>query len=147
VIIVLTPPSSIAPSPLVFTCPICTFNFPTRRILLEHLRSSSNNDHKSFRFGAYESPYYPLLVAQGVLAYPRGCGAFFNGGDTGSSKLLEASIARGSCCDRRTQAPLLEVDGPFLVTTMAGVRATWPFRSGGRSQAIPSFGTPTRIRG
>ena len=59
-----------------------------------------------------------------MLACPRRCEGFFNGGNTGSSNFLESHIARGSCRDRRTQAFPPELDGPFLSTTMVGVRAT-----------------------
>jgi hypothetical protein len=94
-----------APPPLDFTCPTCSFIFPTRKLLLEHLRSAAYIGHKPFRFGACQSALYPQVVAQGVIACPHGSGAFFNGGDTGSSKFLEEHISRGSCRDRRPQAP------------------------------------------
>jgi hypothetical protein len=134
--------SSIAPSPVAFTCPICTFIFPTRKLPLKHLRRATDNTHKLFKFGACESAqYYPQLAAQGVLAFPRGCGALFNGGDSGSSEPLEAHIARGSCRDRRPQAPPPELDGPFLATTVVGVRASFPTQAA-TTMSVPHMAPP-----
>ena len=88
----------------------------------ETIRQSTR--HKPVRFEACQSALYPQVVVQGVLACLRGRGAVFNGGDTGSSKPLETHIARGSCRDRRPHAPSLELNGPFLATSIAGVYAT-----------------------
>jgi len=45
-------------------------------------------------------------------------------GDTSTSKPLELHIARGSCRDRRPQAPPPELGVPYLATFIVGVRAT-----------------------
>ncbi len=66
---------------MLFSCPVCLSAYPTRKLLLEHLRSDPEPEHKNFRFGATDSPLYPQLMHQGVMACPRGWGAFFNGGD------------------------------------------------------------------
>ena len=93
--------------------------------MLEHLRSKPEDSHKSLRFGARDSPLYPVLHQQGVLACPLVCGAYFNGVETGVSKPLELHIARHTCSDRRRPAPPAELNGPYLATTMAGVRAAF----------------------
>ncbi len=51
-----------------FACPLCLTTFPTRKLLLEHLRSDPELEHKTFRFGATESSLYPQLTQQGVFA-------------------------------------------------------------------------------
>jgi hypothetical protein len=84
------PPTTLAT--LVFSCLICNFSFPSRNFLLEHLHSASDDYHKPCMLRACLFTFYPHLVAQGVLTCPRGCGAFFNGGDTGFSKPLEAHL-------------------------------------------------------
>ena len=112
------------PRALPFYCPICSTRYPTRKLLLEHLRSDPEEAHKILRFGACESPLYPVLQQQGVLACPLGCGAFFNGGDNGVSKPLDFHIGRRNCRDRRPTSPPAELSGPYLATTIAGVRAT-----------------------
>ena len=112
------------PRVLPFYCPICPTRYPTRKSLLEHLRSDPEETHKSLRFGACESPHYPELQQQGVLACPLGCGAYFNGGENSTSKPLEYHIARRNCQDRRPLAPSAELNGPYLATTIAGVNAS-----------------------
>ena len=120
--------ASYPPQPLralPFYCPICPNRYPTRKLLLEHMRSESEQSHKTLRFGARESAHYPALKLQGVLAYPRGCGAYFNGGDNAVSKPLELHIGRRNCRDRRPTAPTTELQGPYLATTIAGVRESF----------------------
>ena len=104
-------------------CPICPNTYPTRKLLLEHLRSEPEESHKTLRFGACESAFYPTLLQQGVQACPRGCGAYFNGEENVVSKPLELHIGRRNCRDRRPLAPATKLDGPYLATTIDGVEA------------------------
>ena len=53
-----------------------------------------------------------------------GCGAYFNGGEHGVSKPLEFHARRSNCRDRRPLATPAELDGPYIATTIAGVRTT-----------------------
>jgi hypothetical protein len=122
-----------------FFCPLCPTTFPTRKLLLDHLRSDPELEHKNFRFGAAESSLYPQLQQQGVLACPRGCGAFFNGGDHCASKPLELHVQRARCRDRRQAAAPAELQGPYLATTIAGVRATLT------AQAATARSAPERV--
>jgi hypothetical protein len=117
----LSPSSSRA---LLYRCPICPSAYASRKLLLEYLRSDPEGSHKTLRFGACQSIHYPHLVQQGVLACPRGCGSFFNGGDNGVSKPLDIYIARGNCRDRRPGALPQELAEPYLATSNAGVRTT-----------------------
>ena len=94
-IAMLQNPASQVPRAMPFFCPLCPTTFPTRKLLLEHLRSDPELEHKTFRFGAAESSQYPQLRQQGVLACPRGCGAFFNGGDHCVSQPLELRMVEG----------------------------------------------------
>ena len=107
-----------------FSCPLCLTTFPTRKQLLEHLRSDPEIEHKAFRFGATELGLYPQLKHQVELACPRECGAFFNGGNQCTSRPLELHVERARCRDRRPSAAPAELHGPYLATTIAGVRAT-----------------------
>jgi hypothetical protein len=107
-----------------FACPICDSSFTTRKQLLDHLRTEPDPTHKTLRFNACASSHYPQLLQQGVLACPLGCGSFFNGGETGTSKPLEFHIGRANCVDRRPTAPAAELNGPYLATTITGVRAS-----------------------
>ena len=121
-VIAMDPSFSLLPRALPFFCLICPTRYPTRKLLLEHLRSDPEDTHKTLRFGACDSPVYHVLQQQGVLACPLGCGAYFNGGETGVSKPLEFHIARRNCHDRRLSATPTELDGPYLATTMVGIR-------------------------
>jgi len=124
-VITMTTPPNIQPQrALPFSCPLCLSVYPTRKQLLEHLRSDPRIEHKTFRFGATESPMYPMLMQQGVMACPRGCGAFFNGGDKCISKPLELHIGRGRCHDRRPLAAPTELNGPYMATTIARIGAS-----------------------
>ena len=100
------------PRALQFYSPICPNRFSTRKLLLEHLRSDPEESHKTLRFGACESTHYPALKLQGVLACPRRCGAFFNGGDNGVSKPLELHIRRRNCGRR--------VEGTSVISGVEG---------------------------
>ena len=106
------------------SCPVCPARFTTRKQLLEHLRSEPDPDHKALRLGACDSPIFPVLTQHGVLACPLGCGAYFNGGENGTSKPLEFHIARRNCQDRRPSAPSAGLTSPYLATTIAGVQAS-----------------------
>jgi hypothetical protein len=114
-----TPPNIQPQRALSFSCPPCLSAYPTRKLLLEHLRTDPEIEHKTLRFGATESPMYPLLKQQGVMACPRGCGAFFNGGDQCISKPLKLHTGRGRCRDRRPSAAPAELNGPYMATTIA----------------------------
>jgi len=109
-----------------FFCPLCLTRYPTRKLPLEHLRSDPEIEHKTLRFGACESPHYPKLMQQRVMASPLGCGAYFNGGEQGISKPLEVHIGRAKCRDRRPSAATAELTGPYMATTIVGVRGTLP---------------------
>jgi hypothetical protein len=92
---------SAPPPPLALTCSIFSASFPSRKLLLQHLRSDNDGPYNTSSFGAAESHSYPMLLAQGVLACHRGCGAFFYGGSDATSKPYDAHLARGNCRDRR----------------------------------------------
>jgi len=117
-----SPPVALAP--LAFTCSKCSTSFPSRKLLLQHLRSDNDDPHKTCRFGAAESHSYPTLLAHGVLACHRGCGALFDGGSDATSKPYDAHLARGNCRHRRPKAPPPELVGPYSATSISGVRAT-----------------------
>jgi len=112
------------PRALPFFGPICPTRYPTRKLLLEHLRLDPEPAQKALRFGACESARYPQLQQQGVLSCPLGCGAYFNGGEHGVSKPLEFHVKRANCRDRRPLATPAELDGPYMATTIAGVRTS-----------------------
>jgi len=109
---------------ILFSCPLCLTRYPTRKLILEHLKSDPEIEHKALRFGASESPHYPLLMRHGVMACPLGCGAYFNEGEKGISKPLEVHIGRAKCRDRRPSTTTSELTGPYLATTIGGVKAT-----------------------
>ena len=112
------------PRAIPFFCPICPTRYPTRKLILEHPRSEPEPAHKALIFGACESPHYPQLLDQGVMSCPLGCGAYFNGGEHGVSKPLELHVIRANCRDKRPQAIPAELDGPYLATSIAGVRTS-----------------------
>ena len=137
------PPTIQPQRALPFSCPLCLTAFPTRKLFLEHLRSEPELEHKAFRFGATESPLYPLLQQQGVLACPRGCGALFNGGDQCTSKPLELHIGRARCRDRRPSAALAELNGPYLATKICWSQSS-SHRPGYYSKVCPRMRPPAQ---
>ena len=94
----------------------------TRKLLLHHLLSGTDETHKTPRFEACDSPLYPKVLAHGVPTSTQGCGAFFDAGSSGISKPLGAHLARGRCRDRRPRALPREVDGTYLAKSISGVR-------------------------
>ena len=50
VIIMMAPPPPTASTALVFQCHICITTFNTRKLLLQHIRSESDEPHKPFKF-------------------------------------------------------------------------------------------------
>jgi len=67
----------------------------------------------------------PRLLALGILPCPLAYGALFDGGLTGTSRPMDAHIARGTCRARWLGAspPRRELDGPYMPTTTSGVSA------------------------
>ena len=121
--------SALAPPPLASThlecaiCPICSSIYNKRKELLHHLRTSTDDLHKTFRYTSNEPAHSSSLLNLGIPLGPLACGALFDGGTTCTSKPLDAHIARGTCRTRRPGASPLrrELDGPFMPTTTRGV--------------------------
>jgi len=160
-VISMDPSPSSLPRALPFFCPICPTRYPTRKLLLEHVRSNPETSHKALGLGACESAHYPQLQQKEVMACPLGCGAYFNGGEHGDSNPLEFHVRRANCRDRRPLATPAELDGTYLATTIAGVKTPLtaqariarsnPHRAPPHSAAVefccenPGF-TPVRLR-
>jgi hypothetical protein len=104
-------------------CPSCNIIYTKRKEPLQHLRTSTTEQHKTLRYCAYDHVNAPTLSLLGVHPCPLGCGALFDGGSTGTLRPMDARIARGSCRPRRSGSSLLprELDGPFMPTTTRGV--------------------------
>ena len=120
--------SSSAPPPLATTslaCPTCNKIYTKRKELLHHLRTSTDEQHKTLRYCACELAHILTRSLLGVLPYPLGCGALFDGGSSGTSRPLDAHIARCSCRPRRLGSSPLprELNGPYMPTTTRGVSA------------------------
>ena len=64
-----------SPRAMPFFCPLCETRYRTTKLILEHLRSDPELEHKTLRFGACESPYYLQLKHRGIMACPLGCRA------------------------------------------------------------------------
>jgi len=105
--------------------PTCANLYSNKKELLHHLRTSSDEIHKTFRYDANNLAIEPTLLALGIFPCPRGCGAFFDGGTARTSRILERNIELAKCRDRCPGAAPLprELDGPFMPTTTTGVTA------------------------
>jgi hypothetical protein len=100
-------------------CPICAATYTRKKELLHHLRTSTDEPHKSYWYDACALVNTPRLLALGILPCPLACGALIDGGTTRTSRPLDANIARGTCRARRlgTSPPRRELDGPYMPTT------------------------------
>jgi hypothetical protein len=114
-------PPNLASTTLV--CPTCANTYRNKKELIHHLRTSTDELHKIFRYDASKLDIEPSLLALGIVPCPRGCGAFFDGGTTCTSRSLVRRIGQGKCRARNLGAAPLprELDGPFMPTTTTGV--------------------------
>ncbi len=106
-------------------CPTCANLYSNKKELLHHLRTSSDEIHKTFRYDASNPAIKPALLAPGILPCPRGCSAFFDDGTTRTSRPLERHIELAKCralCHGAAPLPR-ELDGPFMPTTTTAVTA------------------------
>jgi len=87
--------SSILPPNLASTtlaCPTCGNIYRNKKELIHHLRTSTEELHKIFRYDANKPGIKPSLLALGILPCPRWGGAFFDGGPTCTSRPLVRHI-------------------------------------------------------
>jgi len=108
-------------------CRRCANHYYNKKELLHHLRSSSDELHKTFRNDACTSSIEPTLLALGILPCPRACGALFDGGANCTSRPLERHIETGNCRARNPGAVTLPREptcriGLFTVTLVHGER-------------------------
>jgi len=112
-----------SPWPPGLPCPVCEGWFTTMKELLGHLRTAPGEHHELLRQHALSSPRQPALLSLGVMCCPKGCGAFFLGGNNNTSRPLAAHVATKRCRPRlkarhnRTR----EVTAPYLPATMGGI--------------------------
>jgi len=69
-------PSSLATTSL--ACPLCAVIYLGRKDLLYHLRTSTNEPYKTFRYDACAPAIAYRLLILGVLPCPLACGALFD---------------------------------------------------------------------
>ena len=98
-------------------CPTCVNRYRNKKELLHHLRSSSDDLHKTFRYDACTPSIEPTLLAVGILPCPRACGALFDGGANCTSRPLEKHIEQGHSRNPGAAPLPRELDGPFIPTT------------------------------
>jgi hypothetical protein len=117
-------PPNLAPTTL--ACLTCANRYSNKKELFHHLRTSSDEQHKTLRYDAYSPAFELTLLALGILPCPRACGALFDGGVTCTSRPLAKHIEQGKCRARNLGATPLprKLDGPFMPTTTTGVNAT-----------------------
>jgi len=118
--------SSMLPPSLASTtlaCPTCANIYRNKKELIHHLRTSTDELHKIFRYDASKPDIEPSLLVLGILPCPRGCGAFFDRGTTCTSRPLVRHIEQGKCRARNHGAAPFprEIYGPFMPTTTTGV--------------------------
>ena len=117
---------TLAPPPVTashLACAVCGKSYKNRKELLHHLRTSTDEPHKTFRYSAIELVHSSSIASLDILPCPLACGALFDGGRTCTSRPLDAHIARGPCRARHLDCLPLprERDGPFMPTTTRGV--------------------------